>query len=82
MLLVKFALSKNVILFFIAKAHSSPVLSYGNIRIERGPFPNSEDFFFYLIYFFTLATTLKHFCHFNGLLKMTKIIAVHRACGA
>lgn len=36
---------KNAILFFTAKAHSNPVLSYGNLRIERGLFLNSEEFF-------------------------------------
>lgn len=49
-LLVKFALSEMS--FFTAKAHTDPVLSYGNLMNERGPFLNSEEFILFHILFY------------------------------
>lgn len=48
-LLVKFALSE--MLFFTAKAHTNPVLSYGNLMNEMGLFLNSEEFISFNILF-------------------------------
>jgi len=39
-------------LFFTAKAHTNPVLSYGNLMNERWLFPNSEEFILFHVLFY------------------------------